>query len=510
LATSPAALRPRLHVEELEDRVVPSTSLAPTAEDQLFLERLNDARANPTAYGASIGVNLSGVAASQPLAWDARLVAAAQGHSQDMNDQAYFGHTSPEGSTLALRLAAVGYPYTSYSESIAAGFATPQAALQALIADVGVPSLGHRLQLLSIGAAYQGLSQVGIGIVQGGSGPYQNYFTIDTASTANTNPFLTGCIYNDANHNGVYDIGEALAGVTVAVQGGPTITDFASGGYSIQLAPGTYTVTYSGGGLPHAITETVTLGSQNVRLNITPATASAGTPPPSTPPPSTPPPSTPPAAQHNYAGWVAQLGQDLWQQPLAASQVSTWASYLQQGGSPATVVSALMSSQYYAQAQLWQWVAEIGQGLLQRAMTLSERNTWVSYLQTGGTQVGFITGLMSAAGDSSLSTANWLNTLSEGLLQRPLTSAELGAWVSYLQGGGSKQTAVATFLGSAAYQQAQDMTWLSATAQTILGRSLQPTELSAWLSYLMQGGSRSVAMQSFVSTASFTAVDLNS
>jgi uncharacterized protein YkwD len=497
--------RLRLHVEELESRLVLSSAgQQPTALDQLLLERLNDARANPAAYGASIGVNLAGVAASEPLAWDPRLVAAAQGHSQDMNDQGYFGHTSPQGVTLAMRLTAAGFPWTSYGESIAAGFATPEAALQALITDAGVPNLGHRLQLLSIGPAYQGLNEVGVGIVTGGSGPYSNYFTIDTASTANTNPFLTGCIYNDFNHNGVYDIGEALAGVTISVKGGPTITDFNSGGYSIQLAPGTYTVTFSGGGLPQAITETVTLGSQNVRLNITPNTPSGTVPPGQGTPPSNPPP-----AQHNYAGWVAQLAQDLFQQSLPASQVNTWVNFLQQGGSSSSVVTAFLSNPLYAQAQLTQWVEQTGQGLLQRALTASEVTTWVSYLQTGGTQAGFVTGLMSAAGDNQLSLASWLNTLSEGLLQRPLTSTELNAWVNYLQAGGTKQVAAATFLGSAAYQQVIQTEWLSATAQAILGRPLQPAELSAWLTYLQQGGSRSVAVQTFVNAASFTAIDLN-
>ena len=36
----------------------------------------------------------------------------------------------------------------------------------------------------------------------------------------------------------------------------------------MQLAPGTYTVTASGGGLPDPITRTVVLGNDNVRLNF--------------------------------------------------------------------------------------------------------------------------------------------------------------------------------------------------------------------------------------------------
>jgi len=55
-------------LEQLESRLVPA--LTPTAVEQHFLEQLNVARANPAAYGASIGLNLSGVAPSQPLAFD--------------------------------------------------------------------------------------------------------------------------------------------------------------------------------------------------------------------------------------------------------------------------------------------------------------------------------------------------------------------------------------------------------------------------------------------------------
>src|ERR1700681_3364044 len=94
---------PRL--EELEDRTVPS-GLAPTAVEQLFLEQLNDARANPAAYGASIGVDLSGVAPAPPLAFNPLLIEAARLHSQDMNTQGYFDHTTPQGVDPGSRIAA--------------------------------------------------------------------------------------------------------------------------------------------------------------------------------------------------------------------------------------------------------------------------------------------------------------------------------------------------------------------------------------------------------------------
>ena len=153
------ARRPLLHLEELEPRQLLSGA-APTAVEQLFLEALNDARANPAGYGASIGLNLSGVAPSQPLAFDPSLIAAALGHSQDMNARNYFAHNTPEGIDPGQRITAAGFPWNSWGESIAAGsvYATPADALRALIIDTGVPDLGHRRHLLAIDSIFSGLN----------------------------------------------------------------------------------------------------------------------------------------------------------------------------------------------------------------------------------------------------------------------------------------------------------------------------------------------------------------
>src|ERR1700736_5983126 len=86
------------------------SGVQPSAIEQLFLEQLNDARANPAAYGQQIGVDLSNVAPAQPLAFDPRLIASARGHAQDMNDRAYFGHNSSSGADPGQRITAQGTP----------------------------------------------------------------------------------------------------------------------------------------------------------------------------------------------------------------------------------------------------------------------------------------------------------------------------------------------------------------------------------------------------------------
>jgi uncharacterized protein YkwD len=263
-----ALRRVRLRFEEFEPRALLSNGVQPSAVEQIFLERLNDARANPAAYGSSIGVDLSNVSPAPPLAFDTRLVDAARQHSQDMNDRNYFDHNTPEGLTPGDRITNAGFSWSSCGESIAAGYSTPEAALAALIKDANDLSLEHRRQLLAIDEVYKGQDQVGIGIVQGGTGTYSNYYTIDTASTSDTRPFLTGVVFADANGNGRYDAGEGVGGVTITVGGvGSTIT-FTSGGYSLQVNPGVYTVTAGGGGLATPRTQTVVVGATNYRLNV--------------------------------------------------------------------------------------------------------------------------------------------------------------------------------------------------------------------------------------------------
>jgi uncharacterized protein YkwD len=273
-------------VECLEPRYL-TGSIEPTDMEQLLLEILNAARAYPSGYGRFIGLDLSGVAASQPLAFDLRLVQAARNHSQDMNDRNFFGHVNPDGKDPGDRIDAVGYPWSGYGESIAAGYDTVDEALRALIIDDGVPDLGHRNHLLSIDSISATLPDVGVGIVMNGTGQDNDYYTIDTARDFNPydsipdNYSLTGVVYNDGDSNNFYTPGEGYGGVTIeAVASGSgntfSTTTFGSGGYSLELPAGTYTVTASGGAFPGPISADVTIGARNRKLDFLPTCASDG------------------------------------------------------------------------------------------------------------------------------------------------------------------------------------------------------------------------------------------
>jgi uncharacterized protein YkwD len=92
-----------------------------------------------------------------PLHEDARLTAAAQGHSEDMSARNYFAHNTPEGTTPWDRAAAAGYPDSS-AENIAMGYRTARA-----VVDGWMNSPGHAANILNCES-----HAVGIGLDQDG------------------------------------------------------------------------------------------------------------------------------------------------------------------------------------------------------------------------------------------------------------------------------------------------------------------------------------------------------
>ena len=129
------------------------------------LARINQVRAK----GADCGVDgVFGAAAA--LTWNDKLTLAAEGHSQDMAAKNYFSHTSADGRTLADRISASGYSWSSAGENIAAGYSTVNAVMDGWIA-----SPGHCANLMNAGFA-----EVGVVCVPGIPGhTYSTYWTMD-------------------------------------------------------------------------------------------------------------------------------------------------------------------------------------------------------------------------------------------------------------------------------------------------------------------------------------------
>ncbi len=83
------------------------------------------------------------------------LEAAALRHARAMADQDFFSHTGADGSSMGERLTEAGYIWKLVAENIAAGMATPSAAVRTWI-----DSPGHRQNLLIKGATHIGFAHV--------------------------------------------------------------------------------------------------------------------------------------------------------------------------------------------------------------------------------------------------------------------------------------------------------------------------------------------------------------
>lgn len=266
----------------------------PTADEQYVLEVVNRARANPTAEGTRLGIDITeGLAAGNaanvmvrpPLAMNKTLLAVARAHSLDMYTRNFFDHINPDGKDPFQRMTAAGYNFAAAGENIAAGSSQTAAQLEDLLmVDAGIQDRGHRVNLLHIYPSSTPVFQeVGIGFVAEATPntmQFANFMTQDFGTTS-TGQFLVGVVYNDKNGNNFYDQGEGLAGVQVMPDSG---TYFAvtssSGGYVIPVPnQGSLNVTISGGALTAPVTKTIALGNGNVKLdfNVAGGTSGGGT-----------------------------------------------------------------------------------------------------------------------------------------------------------------------------------------------------------------------------------------
>lgn len=271
----------------------------PTAQEQLMLEYINRARANPPQEGfrlvhttnpdvraayespnlmvnlAQVSADFSNYPARPPLAFNPALIASARGHSLAMATNNYQGHTITNGTNVSVltdRVHIAGYVgWTNLAENIYAFARSVFYGHAGLTVDWGVPSLGHRRNLLNFDENL--FREIGIGIISetnpaSSVGPL--VITQDLATRPGEN-FLVGVVYRDDNQDGFYNAGEGVSGVTILPdQGGYYAVTSASGGYAIPLPPdsGWVTVTASGGSVSNLLTKTVLAGGANVKLDF--------------------------------------------------------------------------------------------------------------------------------------------------------------------------------------------------------------------------------------------------
>lgn len=272
----------------------------PTADEQLSLEYINRARANPTEEGKRLmdtqdqdaqfaytyfKINKNATKAAfatypvqPPLAFNEKLIIAARKHSLDMKNNNFQGHVSTDGSDMSKRINREGYTgWSRIGENVAAYSKSVWHGHCGLNVDWGEQNqieLGHRRNIMNFeGGLY---TEVGIGIEyrpnanQSQTGPY--IITQDFGHRGNY--FVTGVVYKDNNNNGFYDVGEGIKGVTLTPSKGDYFAvSSTSGGYAIPInsLTGSLTVTATGGPFttPTALQVSVG-GNQNVKLDFTP------------------------------------------------------------------------------------------------------------------------------------------------------------------------------------------------------------------------------------------------
>ena len=257
----------------------------PTALDQYLIELINRARLDPTAEAARLGIDINqglsegqiSTAPKQPLAFDPELTEAARGHAEWMLEKDVFSHTGVDGSSPGMRMADAGYEFTGnwrWGENISwrgtIGQAEDPVASVDRQNDALFLSPGHRENILQ-----DDFREIGTATITGEFQGYDTLMVAENFGKTGDDLFLTGVAYDDLDGNDFYTPGEGRGGINVSatLMGSAepiTLTDLTgtAGGYEIAAAPGTYSVKFSGGGLTAPVVQTVTLGSENEKLDL--------------------------------------------------------------------------------------------------------------------------------------------------------------------------------------------------------------------------------------------------
>lgn len=309
--------RHQLRIEQLEARDVPTIN--PTGLEQEMLELLNKMRMDPAGElsrllvstnpiqardpevqsalqyfgvnGTVLASQFASLTAAQPLAWSDGLMTSSRTHNQLMIAADAQSHQLPGEASLGSRATTAGYAnwnalgenIYSYSDTVAYGHAG--FAIDWGFGTNGLQSpAGHRINMMNNSYREVGISVIAETNPSTEVGPL--VITQDFGARFNQgNSFLLGVVYSDSNSNNTYNAGEGLSGVTVSISGSSgsfTTTTMSAGGYQLQVPSGSYTVTFSGGGLSSAITKSVTVGSTNAKVDG--VAGQTGNPPPPPPP----------------------------------------------------------------------------------------------------------------------------------------------------------------------------------------------------------------------------------
>jgi hypothetical protein len=219
----------------------------------------------------------------QVLAFNSLLTDAARSHTQWMFDTDIFSHNETNSSVSSYtgtyfweRIIAAGYSYSAAGENIAfqGTTGTPNVLSFVQSSHRGLfTSFGHRVNIMNNTYRELGIG-IGEGVFTSNGLNYNSVLTTQNFGKSGSSIFLTGVAFDDSViDDDFYSIGEGLSGIQIEATRQSdyqtfTTTTMDAGGYQIALGAGTYEVEFSKNGTKIGETQTVSIGSQNVKLDL--------------------------------------------------------------------------------------------------------------------------------------------------------------------------------------------------------------------------------------------------
>lgn len=279
-----------LELEQLETRRL--LAINPTADEQEFMQLVNRFRTDPRGEFSRLISNASPITArdpdlqtdldfaqvngntlrtelntlqpTHPVAWNEAISNFNNSHNSDMIARGVHYHSNTTARRNELIQNGVNFRFASgekinseivfgYAKSVNHLFASYVIDWQRGGPQGMVSGRGHRVAVHN-----PDFEQAGTAIrnYSGTTGTPPLGPKVSSSILANIEDpplFVTGAIFEDKNDSTWYEAGEGLGGVKFVFtdQNGQTTeaTSFGSGGYQIELEPGTYSATATGGGL---------------------------------------------------------------------------------------------------------------------------------------------------------------------------------------------------------------------------------------------------------------------
>lgn len=228
--------------------------------------------------GAMLRDEWNAIAASEPLVWNEGLYNFAASHNADMIRLNSGFHSNAQTRHNAIR--AAGIDFVLEGELVSLRATNPIQGYAVYAVNWGTnPATGrsrggmqdprgHRTILVTPG--YDQIGHRVSNTTASNLSPSVN--TAVLVDTRNMPLMVTGAVFEDKNNNGWYENTEGRGSVKVDFEKTTgekfTTTSLSAGGYQIALAPGTYKVRATGGGMAHAVVQTITVSDKSLWRNL--------------------------------------------------------------------------------------------------------------------------------------------------------------------------------------------------------------------------------------------------